>query len=72
MLHLEQRCSNRDLSGFTMIFLGGMRLEQPLRGSMFFFFFFNCMFYQLLRVLHSSSSTQSRGSVLPSIVEMRD
>ena len=38
----------------------------------FFFFFFNCMFYQLLRVQHSCSSTQSWGSVLPSIVEMRD
>ena len=37
-----------------------------------FFFFFNCMFYQLLRVqLHSCSSTQSWGSVLPSIVETR-
>ena len=33
------------------------------------FFFFNCMFYQLLRVQHSCSSTQSWGSVLPSIVE---
>ena len=30
--------------------------------------FFNCMFYQLLRVQHSCSSTQSWGSVLPSIV----
>ena len=31
------------------------------------------MFYQLLRVqLHSCSSTQSWGSVLPSIVETRD
>ena len=37
-----------------------------------FFFFFNCMFYQLLHVQHSCSSTQSRGSVLPSIVETRD
>ena len=36
------------------------------------FFFFNCMFYQLLRVQHSCSSTQSWGSVLPSIVEARD
>ena len=35
-------------------------------------FFCNCMFYQLLRVQHSSSSTQSWGSVLPSIVETRD
>ena len=34
--------------------------------------FFNCMFYQLLRVQHSCSSTQSWGSVLPSIVETRD
>ena len=32
----------------------------------------NCMFYQLLRVQHSCSSTQSWGSVLPSIVETRD
>ncbi len=35
-------------------------------------FFFNCMFYQLLRVQHSCSSTQSWSSVLPSIVETRD
>ena len=35
-------------------------------------FFCNCMFYQLLRVQHSHSSTQSLGSVLPSIVETRD
>ena len=32
----------------------------------------NCMFYQLLHVQHSCSSTQSWGSVLPSIVEARD
>ena len=32
---------------------------------------FYCMFYQLLRVQHSRSSTQSWGSVLPSIVETR-
>ena len=38
----------------------------------FFFFFFNGMFYQLLCVQHSCSSTQSWGSVLPSIVEMRN
>ena len=38
-----------------------------------FYFFLNFMFYQLLRVqLHSCSSTQSWGSVLPSIVETRD
>ena len=30
------------------------------------------MFYQLLRVQHGCSSTQSWGSVLPSIVKMRD
>ena len=35
-------------------------------------FVFNCMFYQLLRVQHSCSSTQSWSSVLPSIVETRD
>ena len=34
--------------------------------------FFKNMFYQLLCVPHSSSSTQSWGSVLPSIVEKRD
>ena len=38
----------------------------PLSNS---FFFFNCMFYQLLCVQHSCSSTQSWGSVLPVIVE---
>ena len=31
-----------------------------------------CMFYQLLRVQHSCSSTQSWGSVLPSIADTRD
>ena len=36
------------------------------------FFFFNCMFYQVLGVPHSSSSTPTWGSVLPSIVETRD
>ena len=36
------------------------------------FLFFNCMFYQLLRVQYSCPSTQSLGSVLPSIVETRD
>ena len=35
-------------------------------------FFFNCMFFQLLRVQHSCSSTQSWDSVLPPIVETRD
>ena len=38
----------------------------------YFFLFINCMFYQLLRVQHSCSSTQSWGSVLTSIVKMRD
>ena len=38
----------------------------------FFFFFFNRIFYQLLRVQHSCSFTQSWGSVPPSIVEKRD
>ena len=33
-----------------------------------FCFSFNCMCYQLLCVKHSCSSTQSWGSVLPSIV----
>ena len=31
-----------------------------------------CMFYQVLGVPHSSSSTPTWGSVLPSIVETRD
>ena len=38
----------------------------------YFFFFFICMFYQVLGVSHSSSSTPTWGSVLPSIVETRD
>ena len=37
-----------------------------------YIFFFNCIFYQLLRVQHSCSSTKCWGSVLPSIVETRD
>ena len=43
-------------------------------GSPFFFFFLslNLMFYLLVHVQHSCSSTQSWGSVLPSIVEMKD
>ena len=46
---------------------------QILSNVFFFSFFLNCMFYQLLRVqLHSCSSTQSWGSVLPSIVKRRD
>ena len=36
------------------------------------YFIFYYMFYQLLRVQCSGSSTQSLGSVLPSIVETRD
>ena len=40
-------------------------------GNQHFFFLIVC-FYQLLRVQHSCSSTQSWGSVLPSIVETRD
>ena len=36
------------------------------------FLFFVCLFYHFLRVPHSSSSTESWGSVLPSIVETRD
>ena len=44
-------------------------LKAPVMQYFFFFFFFlNCMFYQLLRVQHSCSSTQSWGSVLPSIL----
>ena len=35
-------------------------------------FFFNCMFYHILCVQHSCSSTQSWGSVLPCFVETRD
>ena len=41
-------------------------------GQPFFFFFSNWMFYQLRHVQHSCSSTQSWGSVLPSIVETRN
>ena len=37
-----------------------------------FFLFFICIFYQVLGVPHSSSSTPTWGSVLPSIVETRD
>ena len=46
--------------------------EGMLSGTVMLYIFFNCMFYQLLRVQHSCSSTQSWGSLLPSIVETRD
>ena len=34
-------------------------LDEEVSSLLFFIFSKNCMFYQLLRVLHSSSSTQS-------------
>ena len=40
--------------------------------DLFLYAFLDCMFYQLLHVQHSCPSTQSWGSVLPSIVETRD
>ena len=57
--------------------LVGGRLDYPkwvakVGTCMLVFFFFNCMFYQVLGVPHSSSSTTTWGSVLPSIVETRD
>ena len=42
------------------------------REPLFFLSFFKCIFYQLLCVQHSCSSTQSWGSVPQFIVEMRD
>ena len=42
------------------------------RERVYLIFLCVCMFYQLLRVPHGSSSTQPSGSVLPSIVETRD
>ena len=47
-------------------------IENLKMHQFFFFFFFICMFYQVLGVPHSSSSTPTWGSVLPSIVETRD
>ena len=50
-------------------------LDGPVSKLLFSFehyFFPNCMFYQLVCVQHSCSSTQSWGNVLPSIVETRD
>ena len=38
----------------------------------FLFLLVQCMVYQLLRVQHSCSSTQSWGGVLPSVAETRD
>ena len=40
--------------------------------TVYIFLFCVCMFYQVLCVPYSRSSTQSWGSVLPSIVGMRD
>ena len=42
------------------------------RSLFFIFYFFFGMFYQVLGVPHSSSSTPTWGSVLPSIAETRD
>ena len=44
----------------------------PIFQILFLSFFFFCMFYKFLCVPHSRPSTQSWGSVLPSIVETRD
>ena len=56
-------------------YLGSLltELHSP-RAEIFYSYiiFFNFMFHQLLCVQHSCSSTQSWGSVLPSIVETRD
>ena len=52
--------------------IGLILCDPSLEDCLSAYFFFNCMIYQLLRVQHSCSSTQSWGSVLPSIVEMRD
>ena len=51
---------------------GGQHVQPFFYCYYFIIYFFTCMFYQLLRVQYSCSSTQSWGSVLPSIVEMRD
>ena len=50
--------------------LDAMARHQHSLVKTFFIFFLNCMFYQLLRVQQSLSSTQSWSSVLPSIVEI--
>ena len=47
-------------------------LDDSIQLDSFLLIFFICMFYQVLGVLHSSSSTLTWGSVLPSIVETRD
>ena len=52
--------------------LHAITIYSPLSAEVIYIYVFNCMFYQLLHVQYSSSSTQSWGSVLPSIVETRD
>ena len=57
----------------NMAAVGDRSHPQRRVGSVIHIFFFCiCMFYQVLGVPQSSSSTQTWGSVLPSIVETRD
>ena len=59
---------HKDVSGSPTLFCYSLQWKVMAYISLFLF---NCMFYQLLRVQHSCSSTQSWSSVLTSIVETR-
>ena len=65
----KERLSNRHTTGNQP---GHVAQKSIYTIQQFSIFFLNCMFYQLLRVQHSCSSTQSWGSIQPSIVETRD
>ena len=71
--HVNKRMKEISLFSAWNGINGGAFIQNRCHINLAILYFFDCMFYQLLRVqLHSCSSTQSLGSVLPSIVETRD
>ena len=69
----EEACYCQSANGLSITKNRGAHdRSRPFNPRLDNYIFFNCMFYQLLCVQHSCSSTQSWGSVLPSIVETRD
>ena len=74
MFALLAKFQNNGIDTFQTWVLLSYILSYLLVSASYIYIYFssNCMFYQLLRVQHSCSSTQSWGSVLPSIVETRD
>ena len=69
----KRRLEKGDIgSSHAVSYKEGGALQMAMSMFILFLFFLFCIFYQFLCVLHSRSSTQSWGSVLPPIVETRD